>query len=393
MSNNLSESDDDYMDHSNNLDLEGDILNNYNILCELGRGSYSIVWLGYSIEKNKFYAIKVQEPSSYKSGITENNFVKKLPKNISYFNCLIDEFIEKVNNYKYLCSVYELHCCNIDTVLRKGNYKDGLPLEICLNMLYQVLVCLDYMHNKMRVYHGDIKTDNILIKGISKKIELIIKLYESYNFSKLYKEGKKNINPKLKSKLRKRIHSEIYNKVIEEVNNSNISSYDVDEEFINLGNISLSDFGSFVEEGEYYDIQYGTRYYRSPENLLIGKSSYSTDIWSLGCTFYEMLTGKILFDPDKDEKYSRDMYHLKCINEICGDFSLEFLKKTEDYKKYFDSKGKIRMNQELNINTVEKLKEKFPENIIRLLKGMLEIDPNKRLKSNECIDLINKIKS
>ena len=42
-------SDDDIIEQSDNLELEGSILNEYNILCELGRGAYSIVWLGYNI--------------------------------------------------------------------------------------------------------------------------------------------------------------------------------------------------------------------------------------------------------------------------------------------------------------------------------------------------------
>ena len=65
-------SEDDVQDHEENLDLEGKILAKYNILHKLGVGMYSIVWLGYNIENQKFYAIKVQHPSSYKEGVSEN---------------------------------------------------------------------------------------------------------------------------------------------------------------------------------------------------------------------------------------------------------------------------------------------------------------------------------
>lgn len=39
-----------------------------------------------------------------------------------------------------------------------------------------------------------------------------------------------------------------------------------------------------------------TRYYRAPE-IMLSKSDYSSkaDVWSVGCTFAEMLTGKVLF--------------------------------------------------------------------------------------------------
>ena len=55
-----------------NLNLKGNILGEYNVISELGRGSYSIVWLGYKLSTRKFYAIKVQHPNDYKEGKEEN---------------------------------------------------------------------------------------------------------------------------------------------------------------------------------------------------------------------------------------------------------------------------------------------------------------------------------
>jgi len=116
----MSISDDDIIDHSENLNLAGCILNKYNILTELGRGMYSIVWLAFCIENKKYYAIKVQHPNEYKDGVNENAFVKLLP-NISVLNTIIHDFKEIRNNQKYLCTVYNLHCSNLDCILRKGN--------------------------------------------------------------------------------------------------------------------------------------------------------------------------------------------------------------------------------------------------------------------------------
>jgi serine/threonine protein kinase len=169
----------------------------------------------------------------------------------------------------------------------------------------------------------------------------------------------------------------------------------IDDEYINNCNVCLSDFGQFVEDGEYYDESFGTRYYRSPENILVGKSSFPSDIWALGCTFYEILTGRILFNPDKDKNYSRDDYHLKLINEACGDFSKDFLKSTKLYKYHF-SNYKIIMNKNLDYtNKIEnKLKSVLTNedeyNIaIKLIKGMLEINPKKRLNCITALNILN----
>jgi len=385
----VSLSDDDIIDQSNNLNLTGCILDKYNILTELGRGMYSIVWLAYSIENKKYYAIKVQHPNEYKEGVNENNFVKLLP-NINVLNTIIHDFKEIRNDQKYLCTVYNLHCSNLDYVLRKGKYKDGIPFNIAKKMFIEILEASNYLHSQLKVYHGDIKTDNILLKGISKKNKQIINLYNSFNFNELYSEAKKEyssskLSPTNKLKIRSKIHADIFTKIIATINESDINKYDIDDEYINNCQVCLSDFGQFVEEGEYYEEAFGTRYYRSPENILVGKSSFPNDIWALGCTFYEILTGRILFDPDKDKKYTRDDYHLKLINEACGEFPKQFLKSTKLYKYYFnDCKIKMDKNLEYTNKIESKLKSVLNNendyNIaIKLIKGMLEIDPSKRL--------------
>ena len=117
----LSESEDEHIEQTDNLSLEGDIINSYNIIYEIGRGSNSIVWLAYNISNNLFFALKVQNPSEYKEGMQEIKFVQKLPKNPPVFNNLIDYFIEIKNNKKYLCSVWNLHCGDLDTLIRKNN--------------------------------------------------------------------------------------------------------------------------------------------------------------------------------------------------------------------------------------------------------------------------------
>ena len=397
-SSNVSLSDDDIIDQSDNLDLAGCVLDKYNILTELGRGMYSIVWLAYCIENSKYYAIKVQHPNEYKEGVSENTFVKTLPK-ISVFNTIVHDFKEIKDNQKYLCTVYDLHCSNLDCILRKGKYSDGIPFNIAKTMFIEILEACNYLHNNLKVYHGDIKTDNILLKGISNKNKEIIRLYDSFNFNELYSRAKKEyssskLSSSQKLKIRSKIHGEIFNKIIKIIDESNIDKYDVDEEYIINSHVCLSDFGQFVEDGEYYEEAFGTRYYRSPENILVGKSSYPNDIWALGCTFYEILTGRILFDPDKDKKYNRDDYHLKLINEACGDFPKSFLKSTKLYKYHFND-GKIKMNKELNYkNKIEnKLKSVLPNEgdynlAVTLIKGMLEIDPNKRLNCQNALKML-----
>jgi serine/threonine-protein kinase SRPK3 len=372
-----SSSSDGNIDNNNNLELEGKIIRNYNVIYELGRGAYSIVWLVYSIVNNKYYALKVQDPDDFNDGMQEVLFVKKLPKNLNVYNHIVEYFINTTNNKKYLCSVWELHCFNIDTLLRKSNYK--LSILQIKKIMMQLFIGINHLHKKMKVFHGDIKTDNILIKGINNKDNFFMTEY-----SKLVNN---NVINKDNKDIRLNEHQNILNIIIDKYNSITpiITTHITDTKYLDDINISLADFGTFCEESKYYSNSFGTRYYLSPESILLGSCNYSVDIWALGCTFYELLSGNILFDPIKDSQFDRNHYHLCLINDTCGDFSSSFLSSTSRYLTYFDNKFNLYNHHKSKENRlIRKLKEinlseNDYNNIYRLLKTMLCIDPKKRI--------------
>lgn len=394
----ISTSSDENLSQTENLELTGGIIKNYNVICELGRGSFSIVWLAFNITNNNFYALKVQNPSEYKDGLSEIKFVSKLPKVSNIFNNIVEYFIEIRDVNKYLCSAWELHCSNIDDLIRKGDYENGFPIDKVKIIMKQLIESVKILHKKFKVFHGDIKSDNILIKGINEKDAFLIKRYTEEKFFEKYTEAKhkywlglgKNLkkidsmNKVDKIRIRKQIHQEIVEKIIGEYDHSDISKYSINLKYLESMNISLADFGTYCEEHNYYEESFGTRYYQAPEIILMGKCSFPVDIWAIGCTFYELLSGKLLFDPIKDSEHSRDYYHLCLINETCGKFSPNFLKKTKFYKNYFDSNSNI-INYEvpepdrlqIKINKLE-LNEQNKNTIIEILKNTLTIDPLKR---------------
>ena len=190
-----SVSSDEIDQHDENLQLEGLTLRNYNIITEIGRGGYAIVWLAYNIQNGKYSAIKIQNHMDYRDGLDELKILKQLPHHLNYFNNLIDHFVEKVVNKKtrkYLCMVFELCTSNLDTIIRKGDYKEGLPLEMIKKSTFNVLKGLDYIHNKLKVFHGDIKPDNLLLMGLNDRDSFIISEYNQSEFPKKYKKAKED---------------------------------------------------------------------------------------------------------------------------------------------------------------------------------------------------------
>ena len=87
--------------------------------------------------------------------------------------------------------------------------------------------------------------------------------------------------------------------------------------------VKIADFGEckmFInEQDEYCTRNRGTEYIKSPEMLNLGYNirrdddkfdrrkkigtSRTSDIWSIGCLFYELLTGKYLFEDELTNEY------------------------------------------------------------------------------------------
>jgi len=242
----------------------------------------------------------------------------------------------------------------------------------------QLIIAINHLHKKMKVFHGDIKTDNILIKGINDKDKFFISEY-----SKLLND---NIINKYDNDIRLKSHKKNLSIIIDKFNSNNeLLKYNTDIKYIDNINISLADFGTFCEESKYYSNSFGTRYYLAPEIILMGKCNLPVDIWALGCTFYELLSKDLLFNPIKDSNFDRNYYHLCLINDTCGDFPLSFIKSTSRYKKYFNNKflliDHIKSTDDRLIKKLNNLNlsEYDFNNIYRLLKLMLTIDPKKRI--------------
>jgi len=390
----------DSSDEEDNLYLEGQILNHYNIIYQIGKGGYSTVWLAYNINTNKFYALKVHNPNDYDDSIEEVKFVKTLPVEPNCFNNIVEYFIKNINDKKYICSVWNLHASNLDSIIRKGKYPNGLPHDIANNIIKQLIKALDILHNKYKVFHGDIKPDNIFLKGINCKDQYVINKYIEKNFFEQYIKAKKDFwisnNKNIKNidkmktedklNIRKKVHANIVNSILSN-QELNILQPNNIELTLDNSNISLGDFGTFCTKDNFYEDSFGTRYYQAPEIILNAKTSYPVDIWALGCTYYELLSGKILFDPNKDKHYSRDYYHLCLLVDTFGQFSPIFLKSTNRYKEFFNKKFILkdytkpeicRLDRKLNDSNLMHIKE--------FLLKMLQLEPRHRITIKELVE-------
>lgn len=88
--------------------------------------------------------------------------------------------------------------------------------------------------------------------------------------------------------------------------------------------IKIADLGNATYTNEHFTNQIQTRQYRSPEIILKYKSwGSSTDLWSIGCIIFELITGDFLFDPHDGKFFDKDEDHLAQIVELLGHFPLD----------------------------------------------------------------------
>lgn len=290
--------------------LKGEIINKkYILLYKIGGGSFSSVWLSVNIINSKYYAIKVQNLEDYETGIEEINlFLTFNKENNPTINHLIENFIFKTDEGEHVCMVLDLFAGSIYDIMRMGKYSNGFPYETVKIIIYQLLEAMNIINKKYKILHTDIKPENVLIVGINNKVnEIIMKFQENKNYVNLLK--KKGHGAKYKNDKIKQIIEDISLEKIEKKYSKNKDIEFINDIFIENIKAKLSDFGNCrdITYNE-YDIQ--TRYYRAPEIIMGYKYNENCDMWSVGCLIYELLTGEILFDPNKKRRFNRDRFHI-----------------------------------------------------------------------------------
>lgn len=76
--------------------------------------------------------------------------------------------------------------------------------------------------------------------------------------------------------------------------------------------------------------------------MLIGHEYFSnTDVFSLGCTVYEMLTNNFLFKPKKIPGIKKDEDHLYQMIETLGPMDKDFATTGRNSAELFNKKGRL----------------------------------------------------
>ncbi|KAJ8122863.1 hypothetical protein O1611_g9733 [Lasiodiplodia mahajangana] len=324
----------------------GEIMNGrYQVQSTLGKGMFSGVARAVDITNKKLVAIKMMRNNDAlrKGGFTEIAILQKLNDADPENRKHIVKFERHFEHKGHLCLAFENLSLNLREVLRKFGNNIGINLSATRAYAHQIFVALAHLR-KCSIIHADLKPDNILVN-------------ETRNVLKICDLGTA---------------------------------------------IDRSDAATAHNEITPYLV---SRFYRAPEIILGMPYDYAIDMWSIGCTLYELYTGKILFAGDSNNQM------LKAIMEIRGKFSAKLYKRGELSHLHFDELGNFvsaEQDKALGKTTVRTLAIVKPtrdlrtrlmaasggmtdvesrdlNNFVDLLERCLALNPDKRLTPSEAL--------
>jgi serine/threonine-protein kinase PRP4 len=101
--------------------------------------------------------------------------------------------------------------------------------------------------------------------------------------------------------------------------------------------LKICDLGSASDATENEITPYlVSRFYRAPEIILGMQYDFAIDVWSVGCTLYELFTGKILFTGRTNNQM------LRSIMDCRGKFTTKMLKRCQFAHLHFDEMANFR---------------------------------------------------
>ncbi|KAL5498837.1 SKY1_1 [Sanghuangporus vaninii] len=233
----------------------------------------------------------------------------------------------------------------------------------------QVLQALDYLHSECGIIHSDVKPENI---------------FRDFNLGPDTDDLFEAIRTQEPSAGRDGRSAALW-----------IPHHDrLDYFFVVLADLSHASWSDLIKRSPR---SIGSPALKAPELVLAFAYTTKIDIWSLGCTLFELLTGRLLFSfPDSRSPNELDQepkYHLKLMQSLIREpFSSEASRGTITVEEGFiDSDGWIK-SLEKGDTLEERIAKDVPSDVVEkdglvaFLRRCLRFDPSKRASASELLD-------
>ncbi|KAF8161647.1 kinase-like domain-containing protein [Crassisporium funariophilum] len=133
---------------------------------------------------------------------------------------------------------------------------------------------------------------------------------------------------------------------------------------------------------------------QAPEALLDAPCNLSSDIWSLGCVIFELLTGEALFDPmfqTHELGISREESHIIQIIELFGEMPIDIIRAGRSSRRWFTEDGALRIDTTYYPISLDSVLERHIEKsdvsgATSFLETLLKLRPENRARPQDIID-------
>ncbi|KAF9926517.1 serine/threonine protein kinase, CMGC group [Linnemannia zychae] len=419
----------------------------YLVLRKLGWGHFSTVWLAKDMVKNRHVALKIVKSAKHytETALDEIKLLEKVVKanpnapGRKYVVELLDHFVHRGPNGSHVCMVFEVLGENLLSVIKRYRNK-GIPARLVQQILYQVLMGLDYMHRECGIIHTDLKPENVLVcvddvEQVVKGLMGDVDYSDAASFAENYRRSSKvvsskpltntvrqlsslsqtsrNNEPDLSKPASSNGHNE--QNQSEEVddpakeNESAKQDHDLEIKTAAVSittmsenrsldeplepttiTVKIADLGNACWEHRHFTDDIQTRQYRSPEVLIGAKWGSSADVWSVACMAFELISADYLFDPQPGDKFSKDDDHMAQIIELMGPLPRRMLAKGRYSGELFNRHGELRNIHKLRMWPMrDVLREKYmmPDEeallLADFLEKMLQLEPSERATAGE----------
>jgi serine/threonine protein kinase len=329
----------------------GDVLNDrYELIVKLGWGEFSTVWLAHDRKATNlhrtFLAVKIAKCRSDVVRGTKYEcyllaYIRKRVSREAPVACLVDCFETHGRHGDHICMSMPLLGSNMLCVIeqfkakgrrRRADREIGLVKEITAS----VLKALAHLESG-NILHTDLKPENVLVsspdakvfRGISTFCRSRGVLLDGDQLQKL-EEGD--------SRAPMATLADFGLSLLLEPNTSADPSV---QAVVSRKELNVPKAGHLRNER---GMLIQTREYRAPEVLFGTDFNCRTDVWSLGCMAYEMLTGDFLMDPKKKTNVEKDMdvEHVAMIMQILGPVPNRIATGSGKHvKRMFDANGRF----------------------------------------------------
>ncbi|KAK3334069.1 kinase-like domain-containing protein [Cercophora scortea] len=307
----------------------GDVLNGrYKVLHKLGNGGYANIWLCRDVQREvaHYFAVKILMADASIDDCHELRVYRLLRLGLARCDaaehlCLpIGRFDIQGPNGQHFALVFPVLGPRVSMLPRILNLEDSA--RTLRSVCFQVTKTIATLHS-YGTCHGDLRPANILVqvRGLTglleEEIERALGVPETVNITRVSGKGS--------------WPSTAPHYLVKPIEWGSVNTRDTGINFL-TDRVCLVDFGESFDVRDVPEDLGVPEEYRAPEYILDKRVGAETDIWALGCTLFEIRTGKRLFDLVDDDPDD----HLERMVDILGKFPEPWWSKTwEARRRYF----------------------------------------------------------